>query len=332
MTPRFTIPVLVTATALVLVGCGGSKNIVTVDGEAINIEDFNQYLSTKSTVRIMTQNGQPADAQVAETLGFQALQDLATRKIVMHMAADEGLAASEKDVEDEIKFKTALSPNYLTSLKNSGYTMGQIRQEVAYSLAQERLLTRGITVQMSEVDRIIKENPAQFMDPATITIAQIFVTSQDQKARVDAELKSSQPFKAVAAKYNKDPQGDELTLPIASSAISDDLRKIFEATPLGSSTDWIPFGTGFKKFYIEGRTEAKPIDMTPERKQYILRQIALNYGRQANDLFDRVLERLRSSDVIVSEDAQVLKDMWKRFEDRLDKISDTKTTTNPAGN
>jgi hypothetical protein len=100
------------------------------------------------------------------------------------------------------------------------------------------------------------------------------------------------------------------------------VKSLIADAPPGFVTDWLPSGTGFVKFYVEGRTEAKPMDMTPERKEYLRRQIALSYGRQANDLPQQVSKSLRGSDVLVSEDEAVLKEMWKRFEDRLEKVSE----------
>jgi parvulin-like peptidyl-prolyl isomerase len=314
------------ATVLALTGCSGSGDssaVVTVDGEDVTKEQFNQYISTKRTVRVVVQ-GQVVEVPVAETLGFQAMQELATQKVVMHMAADEGLMPTADEVEAEIEFKKAITPSFLNDLKAAGYTMGQIRREVTYSLCEERLLTRGIKVDMAEVDKMIKENPAQFMEPATLDVYQILVLSEQRKAMVDQELRTSQSFKAVAAKLNQDPSGERKQLPVAQ--LRDPFKTIFADARPGFVTDWIPSGTGFVKMYLEGRTEAKPIEMTPEKKEYLRRQIAMSYGRQANDLPKKVADRLRSSDVMVSENEAVLKEMWKRFEDRLEKVSDDSLT------
>ena len=298
-------------------GCRRDKNVATVDGEAISAADFNQYLGTKRTVRVVVQ-GQVTDLPVSDTLGFQALQDLATQRIVMHMAADEGLLPTDKEVEDEISFKTSLNPRYLTDLKAIGYEMGQIRDDVKFSLCQERLLTRGIHVDESEVDRLIKEHPEQFMQPASADVYQIYVLSLSQKNAVDAVLKSQQSFKAIAAKYNQAPEGEHVSIRI--DRLPDSIKKEVDNTPVGGQTDWLTAGGGFRKYFIEGKTEAKMVDMTPERKEFTRRQIALNYGRQANDLNQQILAKLKSSDVVVSDDDPQLKDMWKRMEDRLDKI------------
>lgn len=313
------------ALLLATLGCGGSSNVVTVDGEPVSMDEFNQYISTKRTVRVVVQ-GQVVEVPVAETLGFQALQELATQRIVMHMAADEGLLPTDAEVEEEMTFRTTLNPSFIKELTAAGYTLGQIRQEVKYSLCEERLLTRGIDVKMDEVDNLIKNSPEQFMEQAMIDVYQIFALSEERKNTVDAELRSSQSFKAVAAKYNQDPSGEHRQLPVAG--LQGDIKTALENAKPGTVTDWIPSGTGARKFYVEGRTEKKPMDLSPERKEYIRRQIALSYGRQANDLAKKVADRLRSSNVAVSDDEAILKDMWKRFEDRLEKTSEDDKKTN----
>jgi hypothetical protein len=331
MTPRH-LTVAVAALAMIAVaGCGGgtdSKAVVTVDGEPVTNEEFHQYLTTKRTVRVIVQN-QIVEVPVAETLAFQALQELATQKLILHMAADEGLLPTEKEVEAEIEFKKKVNPNYLTELKAAGYSMGQIRREVMYGLSEERLLTRGITVDKSEVDKMIENNPQQFIEPATVTLYEIMVLSDARKAQADQELAGSTPFKTVATKHTQNPNGPRLQYAVAR--LQEPLKSALEGKPVGFVTDWIPVGNGHVRYFIDARTEEKPMDMTPEKREMLRRQLALSYGRQANDLAEQVTQKLRGSDVRISEDEATLKDMWKRFKDRLEKRAEDAETAPTAG-
>lgn len=318
---KLLVPLSLTLASLVLiVGCGQEKAIASVDGESIPLADFNEYLTTKRTVRVVVQ-GQIVEVPVAETLGFQALQELTTQKVILHMAADAGIAPTEQEVDKEIDFKKAINPRFMTDLKNSGMSLGQIRREVAYALAEERLLTRGITVGMDEVEKMLKEKPEQFTEPAYADVYQIYVLSQARKDLVDKELQASQSFKSVATKYNQSPDGSHKRLQI--SKLTGPTKSVITDSPVGGTTNWVAVSGGFIRFYIESRTEAKPIEMTADKREYIRRQIAITYGKQANDLAKQVAEKLRSTDVKVSDDEVILKDMWKRFEDRLEKTSPT---------
>ena len=330
MKPK-TAPAYLTAlllSAALLAGCGGEDEIASVDNDSISMDDFYQHLSTKRTVRVIVQ-GQVVEVRVAETLGFQALQELATQKIVMHMAADAGLAPTDDEVEAEIKFKESINAQYLETLKAVGYTMGQIRREVAYQLAEERLLTRGIDVKMSEVEELIRDQPEQFMAPAVADVYQVFVLSQARKDLVDAALAAAQNFKVVAARYNQAPEGERVRLSIDS--LSEPVKSVIENAPIGRTTDWVATAGGFKRFSVESRTEAAMPEMTDARKKLIQRQLALAYGRRANDLPRQVADKLRSSEVKVSADEVILSELWKRFEDRLGQIDETPPAALPEG-
>ncbi|MCH7944684.1 MAG: SurA N-terminal domain-containing protein [Armatimonadetes bacterium] len=309
-----------------LAGCGGEDQIASVDNDPISMDEYYQLLATKRTVRAVVQ-GQVVEVQIAETLGFQALQELATRKIVMHMAADAGLAPTKDEVEAEIKFKSSLNPQYLDTLRGFGYTMGQINSEVAYQLAEERLLTRGIDVEMAEVDRLIEEEPEQFMEPAIVDFYQVLVLSQERKDLVDEELAAAQNFKVVAKRYNQAPEGEHVVLRLDS--LTEPLKSALENAPIGRTTDWVATAGGFKRFSVESRTEATMPEMTENRKKLIRRQLALAYGRRANDLSRQVAQKLRSSEVKVSDNKPTLKGQWERFEDRLGKADDTSPPGTP---
>lgn len=329
MAPRPTLAALAGLAFLTLAGCGGSNEVASVNNEGISLEEFNQYLATKRTVRVVVQN-QVVEVPVSETLGFQALQELATRKLVMQMASDEGLMPTEQEIEAEIKFKTAINPQYLNELTSVGFSFGQIRREVAYAMCEERLLTRGIDVKMDEVDQMMKENPQQFIEPATVTVYQILTNSEARREQVDSELRASVPFKQVATNRTIDPQGPRKQY--ATERLAEPLKSALEGKPISHVTDWIDAGNGAQaKYFIEARTESKPVDMTPERKELLRRQIALNYGRQANDLPRQVADKLRGSDVRISDDQETLNTMWKRFKDRLVKAVEESEST-PVGN
>jgi hypothetical protein len=318
MKPRNFLTLFAGAALLTAVGCGGGegKAVATVDGEGITFEEFHEYLMTKPNVRVVVQ-GQTVEVPVAETLAFQAMQELATRKLIMQMAADEGLLPSEDEIEQEIAFKKKLDPQYINRLKSVGYSMGQIRREVSFKLCEERLLTRGIDVKKDEIDSIIANNPEQFVEKETVSVYQVVVQSDARKQQVDKELSESKPFKNVATQLTQDPQGPRRRYEVAR--LEEPVKSALNGKPVGFVTDWLTIGGAQVKFYIDERSEEKPIDMTPERREQLRRQMAINYGRQANDLQKQVTERLLSSEVSVSDDEDVLKDMWKRFKESIDK-------------
>jgi len=314
----------------VLAGCNKeSGSLATVAGDPVTLQEFSEYLESKPTVRVIVNNGQVAEVPVAETLAFQAMQDLVTRKIVLQLAADEGVRPSAKEVDQEIDFKIALQPAFVKQLQARGMSMDSIRSQVELDLAQERLLSKGITVTDEEVEKFIKENPKQFVEPATANMTWILVGSAAQRDAAQKELDLGKAFKAVAKEKSTAPNAMQTEGAFQVQQVNQmapELQAAVNKTAPGKQTDWLASGTGFAKFLVNSKTAEKPLEMTAERKTWLKRQMALQRGRQGTDLVERVADKLRDSKIEVQE--RTLKDLWAKFEERLKaQAKDTKLPT-----
>jgi len=314
----------------VLAGCGKeSSSLATVAGDPITLQEFNEYLESKPTVRVVVNNGQVAEVPVAETLAFQAMQDLVTRKLVLQLAADEGVRPGPKEVDAEIAFKTDLQPAFVKQLQARGMSMDSIRSQVELDLAQERLLTKGITITDEEVETFIKENPKQFVEPATANLTWILVNNAAQRDAAQKELDLGKAFKAVAKEKSQAPNAMQAEGAFQVQQINQMAAPLQEAvnkTDPGKTTDWLPSGNGFAKFLVNSKTAEKPLEMTANRKAWLKRQMAIQRGRQGTDLVNRVADKLRDSNIEVQE--RSLKDLWAKFEERLKaQARDTKLPT-----
>lgn len=324
------------ATLLLAMGCqggGGGGQKATVDGDAITTEEFMSYLESKPTVRVNVQ-GQVVEVPVADTLGFQALQDLVGKKVMMSLAKEAGVAPSDKDIEEEIKFRQEISPNFVQNLQKQGFTTAQIRREVMYSLAQERLLTKGITIPMAEVEKFIKDNPQQFIEPASAVIDIIFVPDAD-KAKADAEFAKGSAFDAVKLRYDKtEPELRSLvdaTMANGQGVPLSDMKPEFssaiEKTAAGQMTGWVKSEKGSTRFKVISKKAKKNMEMTKERKEYLQRQMAMQRGSAASDLQDKIANKLKAANIDVKDEA--MKEIWKNFMDRI-KSQGGSAATPPA--
>src|SRR5512132_2013253 len=91
------------AAVAALGGCRGenSEILATVNGDSITVDTFNKYLGVKTSCRVIVQ-GQVVDLPVADTLAFQAMQDLVSRAVLEQMAKDEGVQPTPAQIESEI--------------------------------------------------------------------------------------------------------------------------------------------------------------------------------------------------------------------------------------
>lgn len=323
--------ILLSALALgvVLVGCGrGEDTLAKVDGDAITVDELNEYLSTKPTVRVMVQ-GQVVALPVApdESLAFQAMQDLVIRRAMLQMAADEGVTPTDQEVEKEIEFRTQLNPNYIKELQGRGFTMGQIRKEVMVALAEEKLVTKGITVTDAEVEQYIVDNPNNFITPARADLFWVVLTDAPdlatKKQAVDRELAAGTRFQEIATRYSEDPNARQSGGRYPANVLTQmapAVRSAVEAASPGDYTPWIEAQGQHARFFVNQKLPEEKIEMTAARKEALRRQIAMERGRRAIDLRERIVERLKVANISV--ERSTLKDAWKRFEDRLKDVAD----------
>jgi parvulin-like peptidyl-prolyl isomerase len=298
-----------------LAGCGGGDGesaIAVVAGEPITRSEYIKYLETKPSVNVRVQ-GQQADLPVTDTIGFQAVRDLIGRRILMQYARDLKLEPTEQDILKEIKFREAIDPQYLRRLQGRGLSMQQIKGDIKFELAQERLITRGITVTMDEVEKYIKDNPNEFVQPATVDLRWVVVTSPQRRQRVDAELSRGADFVTVATQFSEfaNARRDQARFPGRElNSIEPRVRQAIEKVSEGQITGWVELEGNFAKFLVERKTERKNIEMTAERKELLRRDIARRRGAQANDLSRTLEERMTAAKIDIRN--EFFREPWKR--------------------
>lgn len=305
-------------------GCGGgagpsNQALATVNGEAITIDQFNGYLGIKPTVRVVL-NGQVAEVPVADTLAFQAMQDLVSRQVLYQMAKDAGITVTDADVEKEIAYQKALNTNFIRNYQSRGMTMGQIRQEVQFNLTQERLVTKGVTITDETVEKWIKDNPKAFVEAATVSLSFILVP-EAEKGKVDAALGTGRSFREVATEMSRAPDAKTSQgrfrngMPIAIESLEKNLAAAVAKTEPLSTTGWMQFPEGWARFYIEAKTAEKKIEVTAERRESVKRGLAIEQGAKANDVRKQLVSRIEQSKIEVQR--ETLKEAWNRFQDML---------------
>lgn len=323
------------AVAIIVVGCGGgknpaseSKNLVIVNGQSISMADYYEFLEVKNTVNVRVQ-GQTASLPVAEPLGFQALQDLVQRQLLLQMAADEGVLPTDKDVLDEIEFKKKINPNFVRELQARGMTLRQIKFAVLADLAQERLLTKGITVTDEEAKKYVEENKKQFTEPERYDMLWIVVKDDAAKAKIDQEIKAGTNFGQLAMQYSIDPQAKQSTGRFPNGVIEqlpEQLQTVLRKTSEGASSDWVKVESNWAKFYIEKKNPAKPVVMDEAKMTLLKRQMAMQRGARANDLTKRLADKLKEAKVEVK--YSDLKSPWEKL---MERIKDAAAATATGG-
>ncbi|CAN5382587.1 hypothetical protein BH11ARM2_BH11ARM2_03500 [soil metagenome] len=338
MKTRFLLPFL--SLTLALAGCrgsgggssatvGGSDTVALVNNEPITAAEYNEYLPRKSTIQVITPQG-AIEAQVAGSIGIQALRDLVNKRLLLQLAKDEGVSPTPADIEKELDFQQKRDPNFVKRLTAAGLTLLQIKGDLEVSIARQKVLTKGITVTEKEVDDYIAKNPKAFVNAARVELFWILLTDKKNKTAVDQDLKGGSPFTQVAGRYSEaqNARTSGGAYPVSNyDELPDKLKAIVDKLKDGGSTDWIADGpSNLVKFYLQGRTPESKIKIDDSVKESVRRLLAEQRGSQARDLNKTLSDRLRTATVDVK--IGWLREPWKQAIDGLKATADRSA---PAG-
>lgn len=320
---------------IAIVGCnkgGGSETVATIDNVPISRADYDDYLMRKTTVSVMTANGQQ-EAQVAGQLGVQALKDLVVRKITFTLAKQMNVAPTSDDIDKEIEFQRQLHPNFLQQATAANIPLAFIKKDFEYELASRNIITKGITITPADVDAYIKTHPQESRIPPTVQALFVVVKSKKDEADVDRELASGADFQQVAMRYTIAPKSQGVKFPVNNlDSLPPTYKKPLEDTTEGKTTPWISANQAasqYLKLYVQAKTAPGTKNIGDAEREVIRRALAEQKGNLAADLKTRLLAGLKKAKIEVQLDA--LKNGWQQIETALNSQATPTTPTTGAG-
>jgi len=332
--------ILVLPAAVAVVGCNSGSNpisssgaptsLAVVNGEEIPMSDFHGYLERKQRVTVVTPDGQTMDLPLAGSLALQGMRDMVNRKLIVQMAKEEGVAPTDAEIKAEIDFQTKLRPDYVNQLKNAGLSLEEITEDLRVDLAQFKLITKGITVTQTDVDKFIKDNEKAFVNPSLAEVYIVVVRDAKQRQAVDADLKAGQQFPVVAARYSVDPNARRSNglYPIREvEQMPEQIRVEVEKLKAGQTSDWKTFGSESVRFFVQSKTPSTPMKIDDLKREEVKRQLMVTRGSAASSLNEKLSERARNAKVEVKVD--YLAPAWKRLSDQM-KQSDAAAAAQQA--
>lgn len=310
---------------LSLIGCGGGsdKPIAEFNNTPITEAQYLKRLETLPNVYVNIR-GQRVLAPLAEPLSAQALRSLMQEETLLQVAKDQGVMPTQADIDREIQFNEQLQPNWLNNLKEQGFTLDDIRRLVLVELARERLVTRGVPEKtLADVDKFVKENPDQFIQPATVKFRWLVVEKGMEK-KVDDALGKGLTFGAVASEFSIVPDA-KLTngafpatmdepRPVAINRLSPPLRKAAESTAERKISKWFEYQGKRAKIYVESKTPSQKMTLTTAMKEKIKRQLMIQDGI-GNELDRLLLQKIIDAEIKVF--PPYLRRTWESYRKQL---------------
>ncbi len=219
------------------------------------------------------------------TPGFLTLQRLIDEAIMIQLAKDKGVGATDKDIDEEIAILRANDPNFDKNMSNLGFSEAEIRHDVEARLAEFNLVTMGINITDLEVEKFYKENPVFYTTPARYEVRIMGIADESRKAAVDEALKNGEKFEDVAKRLGQGTgmaAGDPIKLD--ELMMGEALKAAVKGKKAGETTDWFKGETSWLKVKVESVTESKLMPLDADLKKGIRLQLMRERGMTRNNL------------------------------------------------
>ncbi len=289
-----------------------AKTIATVNGEAIKGAEYYRRMEYLDGVgKMYGQNF------VSFPPGFLTLEQLITEKLVLQMAKEKGVLPTDAEVAADLKATVDNDPSIMVRWKESGRSEAELLVQTKYSLAQFRLMTRGITITDAEVDKFYADNPTLFQVEKQVELRIVVVNTAEAQQAVEADLKAGKSFadiaKARSIDVSKDWGGDFGTRPW--DGLSEAAKEALKNVPAGGTSAWVTSGETRVKFFLGKVIAPSKKPLNDSLRKIIRREQLLAKGRVANNLQKDMIELRRRSSVVIAEKA--FSDSYKKFVDSL---------------
>jgi peptidyl-prolyl cis-trans isomerase SurA len=225
---RATVPtLLILATA----GCSGIWTepdvvVARVKGEAIRTAELDREYA-----RGIAGADPPPTEQEAEDLKLQLLSEMISNRILLQLAEEDGLSATEEEVDRRFEDFRSQYPRdrFQEMLDEQQVTEAEVRAEMRETLTIEKLInkevTSRITVSDAEIEGFYAQNAESFNRPPRYRFAHILVTpfqdpstnnqegddadsaeeAIEKSGRLLREVRSGQDFHELARRFSEDP-------------------------------------------------------------------------------------------------------------------------------
>lgn len=166
-----------------------NKNVVaSVNGENISKEELYNLLVKQG--------------------GREALDTLIAKKIIEQEARKQNVGASEAEIQQEMeKYYQSYGgeENFKQLVASSGYSLEDVREDVAFNVKVKKLLEPRITITEEAMRQYFEANREEFAEKEQVKARHILVDSAEKAGEVKQKLASGGDFAQLAREYSTDP-------------------------------------------------------------------------------------------------------------------------------
>ncbi|HXH59950.1 MAG TPA: peptidyl-prolyl cis-trans isomerase [Fimbriimonadaceae bacterium] len=232
--------------------------------------------------------------------GYLALRWLIEEELIIQLAKEQGVAPTQKDVDDEYATRLKLHPEQYKAMIQLGFTEADLKRKVLVDLSDFNIVTKGVTVTDFEVEKQYKDNLARLYTlPKRYQLRMVLVQSEDDKKPVDDAIAAGDKFEDVASKFSIDLtklNGGKIGT-ISEGDLIPASRTAIASTKKGQVTPWVEQNGKFARFQVEDILEPKILPLDDALKREIRDDLMKDRGAAKNNIL-QLMEDFRKKAVL----------------------------------
>ncbi|MEO7453414.1 MAG: SurA N-terminal domain-containing protein, partial [Fimbriimonadales bacterium] len=278
------------ASAAIIAGCGGGgptgEVVASFNGEEITRDEYLKTLETLDTILVVLPDGRQAQVRPAQSLSTQALSKIVEREVVLESAKKNNVLPSQADVDREKTLRSDINPQFQDQLRSLGFSGDDIESALRIDLALYKLTVMGQKEKtIEDAEKYVKDNPAQFRQPESVTFSWIVVSDPAVRAEVDKMLVNAS-FGAAAARYSVVPTaktdngafnsgGSTQARPVPlTERVGEPLYSLLKKTKEGATTEWFKYQNAWAKIQVQAKSPAVDLKPKPSQLEVIRRDLS----------------------------------------------------------
>jgi foldase protein PrsA len=150
--------------------------------------------------------------EMVKVNGDQVLESLISQKLVRLESAKQNIVISDADIQAEIDKYTEYyggEEGFAQALEANGYTLDQIKVQIADNLRVKKLLGSQITITEDEMKTYFEENKETFAQEKQVKASHILVDSLETAQEIKQKLNNGGDFAQLAKDYSTDTASKE---------------------------------------------------------------------------------------------------------------------------
>jgi len=250
-------------------GGGIPNSICKVYDDGIKKSDYDQILSqAQKNYKTQGQKFPKKGTDDYKRLQDQAVDYLIEQQLFRQQADKLNVNIKEKDVDKRLKqlkssFFKGDQKAYQKELKKQGLTEKQVKDNIRQQLLSEKLfekVTKTVKVSDAKAKKYYDDNPTQYKQPESRTVAHILVKDKKTADTIYAQVKGGDKatFAKLAKKFSQDPSSKDNggELPVSKGQTVPEFDKVAFSLKTGEISK--PVKTQFGYHVITARTAVKP--------------------------------------------------------------------------